>query len=182
MECGRARWWLLTLLALPVLFGVVGMHALVTTPAPPAAATPAIANTTAGHDVSDDRGSDHSVSGRSVSDDSVALHSVRLHAGHGPRAESSHDARLQPGTEPHAGAASQGDTGPHADHDGLHQLLHLCLAILAAAGLVVLAAPLLTRLRPATAARRPPQPGGRLPVQRPPPTSRRLAQLCVMRT
>ncbi|MCR3722895.1 MULTISPECIES: DUF6153 family protein [Prauserella salsuginis group] len=138
------------LLTLCVLFGVVGMHALVTPPASPAAA--GAASTTAGHE--------------------IAGHEVAGHRANEPRAAVTQE--VQPQTE-HA---------PPADHESQHDLLlHLCLAVLAAAGLIVPAArSVLGRVRPAAPARRSPSPFGRMPVQRPPPVSRRLAQLCVLRT
>ncbi|MBC3193170.1 hypothetical protein H7X46_19095 [Pseudonocardia sp. C8] len=70
----------------------------------------------------------------------------------------------------------------HGDHDAAH-LLHLCLAVLAAAGLALVSAWLfLGRLAlPSSAA--PARHRGRgIPAARPPPVPRRLAQLCVLRT
>ncbi|MBB3050827.1 hypothetical protein FHS23_001850 [Prauserella isguenensis] len=139
MVGGQWRWRLLMLLTIPVLFGVLGMHALVAPPAPPGQVGPETGIAVSG-----------------------------------------------PATAPHAaqeGTQHQSRGGTHTEHDGLPHLLHLCLAVLSVAGLAALATQSwLTRLPPPTPAARPSRPGGRRPVQRPPPVSRRLAQLCVMRT
>ncbi|OSY34624.1 MULTISPECIES: DUF6153 family protein [Pseudonocardia] len=139
----------LVLLVLPVLLGLVGMHALVVPAAAPAPDT--------GHQVA------------------VAA-SVAGPTDH--RA----DAASAPPSAPVAAAADH-DPMPadHGEHDA--HLLHLCLAVLAAAGLALLAAWLflgrLTLPVSVTPAR---QLAHGMPAQRPPPVPRRLAQLCVMRT
>ncbi|WP_433505499.1 hypothetical protein ACQP04_02720 [Pseudonocardia halophobica] len=71
---------------------------------------------------------------------------------------------------------------PDAPRSALHDLLHLCLAVLTA--LLALAAAALLALFVGRATHRDGSPAGGLPVagpQAPPPTSVRLAQLCVLR-
>ncbi|MEV1295924.1 DUF6153 family protein [Pseudonocardia sp. NPDC049635] len=137
----------LLVLVLPVLLGVVGMHALV-------APVPASA----------------------------------IETGHGTAAVTTERANHAAETPPTPAAlptvaAHQHETPPgHEKHDTAHGL-HLCLAVLAAAGLALLAAWLfLGRLAlPASVSPSRRRAHDR-PVQRPPPVPRRLAQLCVMRT
>ncbi|GAY10972.1 hypothetical protein [Pseudonocardia sp. N23] len=75
-----------------------------------------------------------------------------------------------------------GPAGPAGGHSVLHDLLHLCLAVLtillALAGAVLLAVVVARATRPDTIHR-----GGRPAAgpRAPPPTSVRLAQLCVLR-
>ncbi|WP_143105647.1 DUF6153 family protein [Pseudonocardia ammonioxydans] len=137
----------LVLLVLPVLLGLVGMHALVV-PAAPAPET--------GHQVA------------------IAA-SVAGPTGH--RA----DAAATPSAPVSAAATHHPMSTDHGEHDA--HLLHLCLAVLAAVGLGLLAAWLflgrLTLPVSVTPAR---QRARDMPAQRPPPVPRRLAQLCVMRT
>ncbi|WP_246393315.1 hypothetical protein [Pseudonocardia pini] len=72
-------------------------------------------------------------------------------------------------------------SSPHEPMSALHDLLHLCLAVLT--GLLVLVAAvllallLMRRLRPSAPASARPVSG----LRSPPPTSVRLAQLCVLR-
>ena len=139
----------LVLLVLPVLLGLVGMHALVAPAAFPATDT--------GHQVA---------VGVSV-------------AGH---TDLRADAASAPPSAPVSAAADHGPVpADHGEHDG--HLLHLCLAVLAAVGLALLAAWVflgrLTLPVSVTSAR---QLAHGMPAQRPPPVPRRLAQLCVMRT
>lgn len=132
----------LVLLVLPVLLGLIGMHALVAPP-PTADTGHGVAATAPGH-------SDHRAVEASAPPATVAV-------------------------EPPMPA-------DHGEHDATHAL-HLCLAVLAATGLALLAAWLflgrLTLPIAITAARRRPR---SRPAQRPPPVPRRLAQLCVLRT
>jgi hypothetical protein len=75
----------------------------------------------------------------------------------------------------------------HGPGDGsmpssLHQVLHLCLAILSALlALGAIALALWRTVRPDRQATRISRLEGRAPPRRPPPTSVRLAQLCVLR-
>ncbi|MFP5070857.1 DUF6153 family protein [Pseudonocardia nantongensis] len=138
----------LVLLVLPVLLGLVGMHALVAPAAFPATDT--------GHQVAVDA--------------SVAGHT---------------DLRADASTPPSApvSAAATDDPMPadHGEHDA--HLLHLCLAVLAAVGLALLAAwVFLGRLTLPVSVTPARQLARSMPAQRPPPVPRRLAQLCVMRT
>lgn len=78
---------------------------------------------------------------------------------------------------PPAGAPPGEDQGTGPEH-----LRHLCLAVLAAAGMAVVAWWLLIGRIPG-AFPRPAWRGGRgVPVQRPPPVRTRLARLCVIRS
>lgn len=142
----------LVLLVLPVLFGLVGMHALVVPAAAPATDT--------GHQVA------------------VAV-SVTGPADH--RADAASSASAAPSAPVSAAVADRPMSADHSEHDA--HLLHLCLAVLAAVGLGLLAAWLflgrLTLPVSVTPAR---QRARGMPAQRPPPVPRRLAQLCVMRT
>lgn len=78
-------------------------------------------------------------------------------------------------------SAMEDHSAPHDPMSALHDLLHLCLAVLT--GLLVLAAAvllallLMRRLRPSAPGTARPVTGSRSP----PPTSVRLAQLCVLR-
>ncbi|MEU6702103.1 DUF6153 family protein [Pseudonocardia sp. NPDC046786] len=134
----------LVLLVLPVLLGLIGMHALVA-PAPAA---------DTGHEV-------------------AAAATATGHSDH--RADSA-------SAPPAPVAAEQPMPADDGGHDATHAL-HLCLAVLAAAGLALLSAWLFLGRLPLpialTAARQ--RPRGR-PAKRPPPVPRRLAQLCVLRT
>ena len=140
----------LVLLVLPVLLGLVGMHALVAPAAAPATDTAhqvAVATSVVGH--------------------------TDLRA----------DAASAPPAAPVSAAAAHGPMpADHGEHDAAH-VLHLCLTVLAAVGLALLAAWLflgrLTLPVSVTPAR---QLARGMPAQRPPPVPRRLAQLCVMRT
>ncbi|WP_250549964.1 DUF6153 family protein [Pseudonocardia sp. H11422] len=83
----------------------------------------------------------------------------------------------EPAGHPGPGAAPA-PAGSHGDHG---DLLHLCLAVLTAVGLLAVAAVLLGLLRHVLAAPRRPA-GVRIrPRGPPPPVPRRLAQLCVLR-
>ncbi|GAA1851141.1 hypothetical protein GCM10009772_30300 [Pseudonocardia alni subsp. carboxydivorans] len=132
------------LLVLPVLLGLIGMHALVA-PAPTA---------DTGHGV-------------------AAAATATGHSDHRAAAASAPPATV---------AAEKPMPADHGEHGATHAL-HLCLAVLAAAGLALLSAWLFLGLLPLPisiiAARQ--RPRGR-PAQRPPPVPRRLAQLCVLRT
>lgn len=137
----------LVLLVLPVLLGLVGMHALVVPAAAPATDT-----------------------GHQVAASAVGHTDLRADA-----------ASTSPSAPVSAAAANNPVPADHGEHDA--HLLHLCLAVLAAAGLALLAAWLflgrLTLPVSVTPAR---QLAHGMPAQRPPPVPRRLAQLCVMRT
>ena len=142
----------LLVLVLPVLLGLLGMHALA---APPVSS-----------------GVHHAPAAAPV-----VTHGGTLHDAPGP---------AHPGPHGVAPAGAQGAAHPDprgVPHDGASHLLHLCLAVLAATGLALLAAWLflgrLTLPIAITAARRRPR---SRPAQRPPPVPRRLAQLCVLRT
>lgn len=126
------------LLIVPVLFGLLGMHALVVPGAAPTHASPAVGIPATGHGLGEHRLT----------------------------------------TSPVAAAERQGSGG----HDGAVHLLHLCLAVLVVVGLTLLAAwSFLGRFRLPVSSMAVPLPAGGMPVQRPPPVRRRLAQLCVMR-
>lgn len=83
--------------------------------------------------------------------------------------------------------ARPGHGASHGPGDGsmpssLHQVLHLCLAILSALlALGAIALALWRTVRPDRHATRISRLEGRAPPRRPPPTSVRLAQLCVLR-
>nr|WP_062396770.1 DUF6153 family protein [Pseudonocardia sp. AL041005-10] len=146
----------LLVLVLPVLLGLLGMHALA---APPVSSgvhhAPAAAPAAA----------------------PVVTHGGTLHDSPGPSHPGAHGAA--PAGEP--GAAHP---GPHGvPHDGASHLLHLCLAVLAA-GVVLAAAVLLAGVAPLPSSRGPAGPGSprTAPAARPPPAPRRLALLCVSRT
>ncbi|NMH95306.1 hypothetical protein HF519_27885 [Pseudonocardia bannensis] len=82
---------------------------------------------------------------------------------------------------PEAAPAPAGLHDEHGEHGEHKDLLHLCLAVLTAIGLLVAAAVLLGLLRTAPLAPRRPA-GIRIrPRGPPPPVPRRLAQLCVLR-
>ncbi|MEQ3542534.1 DUF6153 family protein [Pseudonocardia tropica] len=134
----------LVLLVLPVLLGLIGMHALVA-PAPAA-----------------DTGHGMAVAAAAAG-----------HSDHRADAASAQQAPM---------ASEQPMPAGHGEHDATHAL-HLCLAVLAAAGVALLSVWLfLGRLPlPTAVAAALQRPRGR-PAQRPPPVSRRLAQLCVLRT
>ena len=139
----------LVLLVLPVLLGLVGMHALVAPAAAPAPDTEhqvAVAASVAGH--------------------------THLRV----------DAASTPPSAPMSAAAAHGPMpADHGEHDA--HLLHLCLAVLAAVGLGLVAAWLfLGRLSLPVSVTPARQLAHGMPAQRPPPVPRRLAQLCVMRT
>lgn len=139
----------LVLLVLPVLLGLVGMHALV---------APAAAHATdTGHQVA-------------VATSVVGHTDLRA------------DAASAPPAAPVSAAAAHGPMpADHGEHDA--HLLHLCLAVLAAAGLALVAAWLfLGRLMLPVSVTPARQLAHGMPAQRPPPVPRRLAQLCVMRT
>lgn len=125
------------LLILSVLFGLLGMHALVV---PDAAPT-------------------HASSAAGI-----------FATGHGP-------GEHRPTTSPVAADERQGPGG----HDGAAHLLHLCLAVLVAVGLTLLAVWSFGRFRLSVSSTSVPLSAGGMPLQRPPPVRRRLAQLCVMR-
>ena len=138
----------LVLLVLPVLLGIVGMHALVAPAAAPAPGT--------GHQVA------------------VAA-SVAGPTGHGA------DTAATPSAPVSAAATHHPVSADHGEHDA--HLLHLCLAVLAAVGLGLVAAWLfLGRLMLPVSVTPARQRARGMPAQRPPPVPRRLAQLCVMRT
>ncbi|RZT85674.1 hypothetical protein EV383_2551 [Pseudonocardia sediminis] len=140
------RWGRVLLLTLPVLFGLLGMHALVVVPA----------TGTGGMD-------------------------------HPPVAE----ATPVPGphvaaTTPVVAAATRGEQSPpagHGGHDGgMGHLMHLCLAVLAGIAAVLLVAGIILGLVPLPVSTGRARRWARaMSVARPPPVSRRLAQLCVMR-
>ena len=145
---------LLLVLVLPVLLGLVGMHALVV-PAPTTATSPTVASPTVA---------------RIPVEHATPQHGPVVPAGgaggHGaPAGHDDHD-------DHHEG---------HHD-DGASHLMHLCLAVLTAVGVALLSAWLfLGRLSlpgSSTPVRR--WTGG-MPAARPPPVPRRLAQLCVLR-
>lgn len=151
VDVGNRRHGLqLVLLILPVLFGLVGMHALVVPPAAPATDT--------GHQVA-------------VAASVAGPTDHRVDAASAPFAPSA----------PVSAAATQHPrSADHGEHDA--HLLHLCLAVLAAVGLGLLAAWLfLGRLTLPVSVAPPCQRARAMPAQRPPPVPRRLAQLCVMR-
>lgn len=88
-----------------------------------------------------------------------------------------HDRPTMPDT-----ASDQRAPGGHSSHDDATHLLHLCLAVLAAVGLVLLTAwAFLGRIPLPASSAQSRQPARGRPAQRPPPVPRRLAQLCVMR-
>ncbi|MEU9823354.1 hypothetical protein ACIGG9_29065 [Pseudonocardia alni] len=146
----------LLVLVLPVLLGLLGMHALA---APPVSSgvhhAPAVAPAAA----------------------PVVTHGGTLHDSPGPSHPGPHGAA--PAGEP--GAAHPDPRG--VPHDGASHLLHLCLAVLAA-GVVLAAAVLLAGVAPLPSSRGPAGPGSprTAPAARPPPAPRRLALLCVSRT
>ncbi|GAA1381282.1 hypothetical protein GCM10009613_06950 [Pseudonocardia kongjuensis] len=150
VDMGNGRHGLqLVLLVLPVLLGIVGMHALV---APAAAPTM-------------DTG-----------------HQVEAEAAMAAHADLRAEVASAPSTPVPATAAHDPMPAEHGEHGTAH-LLHLCLAILAAAGLALLAAWLFLGRLTLPASVTPTRRRARgMPAQRPPPVPRRLAQLCVMRT
>ncbi|MFE7203387.1 DUF6153 family protein [Pseudonocardia alni] len=136
----------LVLLVLPVLLGLVGMHALV---------VPAAAPDT-GHQVA-------------VAASVVEPTDHRV------------DAAAAPSAPVSAAATHHPMSADHGEHDA--HLLHLCLAVLAAVGLGLVAAWLfLGRVMLPVSVTPARQRARGMPAQRPPPVPRRLAQLCVMRT
>lgn len=155
----------LLVLVLPVLLGLLGMHALAAPSAhsgvhdrPAAAARPAL------HPVL------HSAS-------PWALHSA-LHDG------PARAAAVPAHPVPDGASAGGMRPGPHgASHEGAAHLLHLCLAVLEA-GVVLAAAVLLSGWAPLPSSRGAVGPGRPRtgPTGRSPPGPRRLALLCVSRT
>lgn len=151
----------LLVLVLPVLLGLLGMHAL----AAPSAHSrvhdrPAVAAHLAPHPAS------HS-----------ALHSA-LHDG------PARAAAVPAHPVPDGASAGATRPGPHgSSHNGAAHLLHLCLAVLVA-GVVLAVAVLLSGWTPLPSSRGPVGPGRPRtgPTGRPPPVPRRLALLCVSRT
>ncbi|MBP2366765.1 DUF6153 family protein [Pseudonocardia parietis] len=138
----------LVLLIGSVLFGLVGMHALV---------VPATAPAT-------DTG-----------------HQVAIAASVAGPTDHRADAATAPSAPVPAAATHHPMSADHGEHDT--HLLHLCLAVLAAVGLALVAAWLLLgRLMLPVSVTPARQRARDMPAQRPPPVPRRLAQLCVMRT
>lgn len=151
------------LLLLSLVLGVLGMHALVLLPAAPGVgghvAAPAAPPIAATSDPS--AGSAHPMGGPE----------------HGAMPDGSSAAAVGQPSDRSGHATGHGSTPP-----SLHHVLHLCLAILTALFLLVAIAPATwSTVRPDRHAT--PLSGlvRRAPRCRPPPTSVRLAQLCVLR-
>ncbi len=152
MHLVRRRGLQRVLLVLSLIVGVVAMH-----------------STTACHDATG-----HARNAAVHVDDSA-------HSAPSPAARSAMDGEM-PAAGPAPAAGVAGEREPAGQHSALHDLLHLCLAVVAA--LLVLAGTALLTLLAGSAARRAGDPRGGRPgtgPRAPPPTSVRLAQLCVLR-
>lgn len=136
------------LVVLPVLLGLVAMHALVAPPSPHATPPGTPMGTTSVLAAVSSPGTGHPAP-----------------AGHAP------------------GPPASGGHDRSGDHDGATHVLHLCLVVLAAVGLVLVAARLFlgVALLPVSTSRRHRRSCDG-PAERPPPLPRRLARLCVLRT
>lgn len=108
-------------------------------------------------------------------------HTVGGHAAHRSDDHGAHRSD-RPATAPPVAVGHDQPPAGHGDHDAAH-LLHLCLAVLAAAGLALVSAWLFLGRPALPGSAAPARHRGRgIPAARPPPLPRRLAQLCVLRT
>lgn len=147
------------LLVLPLILGVLCMHALVLI-----GAAPAIGG--------------HMNGPGSVATAPGAAQGMPAHASAGTTDAAAASPLAQQGTDHSVHGAGHGSMP-----SSMHQILHLCLAILAALLVLGMAAlALWPTLRPDRRHVRIRALVRRAPRRRPPPTSVRLAQLCVLRT